>query len=63
MKKTQTVYKLTENVMMTVNEETGDHISIHDYGEPCSGIVKHWGTKKEIIKELESIITALKTKI
>ncbi len=64
MKKVTTTYVSSEKslkaILITVNEEVKDHISIHDYGEPCSGILKHWGSSKQLIKELESIIKAIK---
>lgn len=63
MKKLSTTYQLTEYVLVTVNEElkeTIEHISLHSYGEPCFGILKHWGSKAEIISELETIIKKLK---
>ncbi len=62
MKKIQTTYtsKTFEGLTITVNEETTDHISVHTYGEPCSGILKHWGTRAELIGELKLIIEAIK---
>lgn len=64
MKKLSETYQLIENkrwsVQMTINKELGDHVSIHEFGEPCSGILKHWGSKKDLIKELENIIEELK---
>jgi len=59
MKKIQTNYKLTENVQMVVNEEFTEHICLIEYGENCSGILKHWGSKSEIISELKEIISQL----
>lgn len=63
MKKLQTTYQLIENkrwsIFLTKNEETGDHYSIHDSGEPCSGVLKHWASKEDLIKELQAIIKAL----
>jgi len=55
MKKYQTTYT-GKYCQITVSEEIKDHISIQDFGEPCSGILRHWGTKKELIKELQNII-------
>lgn len=49
-----------DRLMITVNEEVKDHISIHEYGEPCSGIIKNWGTPKQLIKQLEEAIDAIK---
>lgn len=60
MKKISTTYRLTDEVQMIVNEEFPDHICLINYGEACSGILKHWGTKKTIIRELEDIIKKLK---
>ena len=59
MKKIQTTYQLTDDTLLTVNEEFTDHVSVHGYGDPCSGILKHWATRKSIIKELQTIIAAL----
>ena len=59
MKKASTTY-YNNTCHITVNEEVKDHISVHDGGEPCSGLMRHWGSKKEIIKELEEIIEAIK---
>lgn len=43
-----------------MNEEVKDYISIHDFGEPCSGVLKHWGSSKSLIKELEELIDAIR---
>ena len=59
MKKIQTIYELTKNIQLVQNEEFKEHISLIEFGEPCSGILKHWGSIKEIKKELESIIIGL----
>jgi len=61
MKKIYTVYAANKagGAFITVAEDTQDHISVHDYGEPCSGVLKHWGTRAELIKELEGIIRAI----
>ena len=59
LKKIQTTYNIN-NLCITVNEEYPDHISVHEYGEPCSGVLKRWVSKEEIIKELENIIKAIK---
>jgi hypothetical protein len=58
MKKITTIYQLTENVQLVQNEQF-NHISLVEYGEPCSGILKHWGTKAEILRELNEIIAKL----
>lgn len=64
MKKIRTTYTLVENqrwsCYLTENNEVKNNYSIHDFGEPCSGVIKHWGTKEAIIKELEAIIKELK---
>lgn len=59
MKKATTTYyehlKCRENtVYITVDE--GNRISLHDYGEPCSGVLRHWGTREELKKELQELI-------
>lgn len=59
MKKVFTTYS-NKGVYITVNGEVDDHISIHEGAESCSGILKHWGSKKELIKELEDIIKMIK---
>lgn len=60
MKKIETRYKLTNNVILVQNEEYTPHINLVEYGENCSGILKYWGTKEEIINELQEIINKLK---
>ena len=60
MEKIQTNYKLTDNVQLVVNEEFQEHICLIEYGENCSGILKHWGSKDGIINELTEIIDKLK---
>lgn len=47
------------NLVITANEEY-PHVSIHEYGEPCSGVLRHWGTVDELVEECEKIIKALK---
>ncbi len=59
MKKLQTNYKLTDNVQLVVNEEYKKHICLIEFGENCSGIMKYWGSKEEIIAELQEIINKL----
>jgi len=60
MKKILTTYA-NNTVCITVNEESAEHISVHDLsGEPCSGILKHWGTRAALIRELETIIISIK---
>lgn len=59
MKKIQTTYELTKNIQLVQNEEFKEHISLIEYGEPCSGILKHWGSKTEILRELNEIIAKL----
>lgn len=64
MKKVQSTFKIVENqrwsVYLTKNEEIDNHYSIHDSGEPCSGVVRHWGSKEDHIELLEKIIKELK---
>ena len=59
MYKIQTIYKLTENVNLIHNEEFKGHICLTEMTEPCGGILKHWGTKKELIAELHEILKEL----
>lgn len=48
-------------LVLSVNEETPfQHVSIHEYGDPCSGVLQHWGTPDELIEECEHIIEVLK---
>lgn len=48
------------SICVTVNHEAGvPHISVHE-GEPCSGILKHWGSPENLIAELEQIIKVIK---
>lgn len=65
MKKIQTTYKLVENqkwsVYLTESNEVSNHYSVHDCGEPCGGIVRHWATKEALIRELEAIVRGLKS--
>jgi len=61
MKKLQTTYQLTNDIQLIKNEELGDHICLINFGETCSGILKYWGTKEKIIKDLENIIKKLKS--
>lgn len=61
MKKIQTTYSSNDSrFCVAINEEYPDHISVYEHGEPCSGVLRHWGSKKELIKELEDIIKAIK---
>jgi hypothetical protein len=60
MKKIQTIYKLTDSVNIVHNEEYPEHYSLTEFNEPCSGIIKHWGTKEALIAELEWIVKKLK---
>jgi hypothetical protein len=63
MKKVQSTYTLVENhrwtVLLTKNEEDENSYSIHEYGEPCSGVIKHWASKEDHIALLERIIKEL----
>ncbi len=66
MKKISTTYSVTNlsrarSFEITVSEDVGfKHVSVHDGGEPCSGILRHWGSPKDLISELEEVIEALK---
>lgn len=64
MKKIQTTYVLVDNVrwsaLVTKNEESENSYSIHDYGEACSGLLKHWDTLDNHIEFFEKIIKELK---
>lgn len=64
MKKVQTTYVLVSNVkwsaLLTENNEIENHYSIHDYGEPCSGVLRHWDTLENHIGFFEKIISELK---
>ena len=63
MKKITTEYVLLDNdnwsVYVTVDEQE-KRISLHSLGEPCNGILRHWGTKEELIIELNAIVESLK---
>jgi hypothetical protein len=62
-KEIQTTYSLGNDYQLHVNEESGeDYMNITElgYGEPCSGILRHWDTKEKLIAELEGIIKRLK---
>lgn len=49
------------SVCVTVSHEAGNpHISVQEYGEPCSGILRHWGSPEALIAELEQIIKVIK---
>lgn len=59
MKKFQTTYyhyypNREDMIHITVDEN--DRLSLHDHSEPCSGILRHWGTRDELKKELQEII-------
>ena len=57
--KIETRYALGMNCQLIVNEEVKDNMCLVDLGEPCSGILKHWGSKKQLINELKLIIKEL----
>jgi hypothetical protein len=64
IKKASTTYYVhlksrQDTVCITVNEETPDHMTIYDGVEPCSGILRHWGTRKELRAELEELIAII----
>lgn len=64
MKKVQSTYILVDNIkwsaLLTKNEESENCYSLHDYGEPCSGLLKHWDTIENHIGFFEKIIKELK---
>ena len=58
MKHIQTTYS-ANGFVITVNDEVADrlkHISITDFGEACSGILRHWGTPNELKSKLRKAI-------
>jgi hypothetical protein len=59
IKKIQSSYSLGNNFVLHVNEEFPDHMSVTEFGEPCSGILKHWGSKRQLIGELKSLVIFL----
>ena len=63
MKKISTTYSCLakngyRNWYITVSDDNADHLSVHNI-EPCDGVLKHWGTKKELIDELKEIIKSI----
>ena len=58
MKKIETRYSNHE-ICIAVSEEIPNHISVYDGIEPCSGVLRHWGTKEKLISELKNIIKEL----
>ena len=62
MKKIQTTYfDSNSNLCLTINNDVEDSISIHEFGEPCSGILKYWGKRKNLIDNLEKAIKFIKS--
>lgn len=59
MKKISTTYMFPK-FYITINEEVKERISISDLWEANQGFLKHWGTPKQIIEELEEAIKAVK---
>jgi hypothetical protein len=59
IKKLETRYSMGNCYQLVVDEETKDHFSIIEFGESCSGILKHWNCKKGFITELKQIIDFL----
>jgi len=59
IKKIKTTYNLTDDLFVTVNEEIGDLISLHDFGEPCGGVLRYWNSKEKTILELRRIADLL----
>ena len=63
MKKSQTIYSVRKkdfSFCVAVNAESPGYISVYDGIEPCSGVLRHWGTREQFIKELETIISEIK---
>jgi hypothetical protein len=60
MKKVQTTYQ-GQYGTYHVSEEVKNHLSVTSFGEPCSGVLRHWGTKEELINELNGIIKELES--
>ena len=59
MKKIETRYVLTDNLYLIINEEVKDHMCLVEFGEPCSGILRHWGSQDDLVVELKKIIEKL----
>jgi hypothetical protein len=65
IKKTQTTYTFYvrrnedyDAYDLVVSEETPDHVCVCTV-EPCDGVLRHWGTRKELVDELKQIISVL----
>ena len=50
-----------EKLKEDINEQTRYLISVHDDGEPCSGFLKQWGSKEDLIEILEDTIKEIKS--
>lgn len=48
-----------DTVYIAVNEEAGGGMSIYDGIEPCSGVLRHWGSKSELRAELMELVSIL----
>jgi hypothetical protein len=59
MIKIETKYAISSDYQLIVSEEVKNHMSIVEYGEACSGILKHWGSKEKLIGEMKHLITLL----
>lgn len=59
VKKTMTTYSLGNNHQLLVNEEYPDHMCLIEYGEACSGVLKHWGSRKQLVTELKLLVEYL----
>ena len=64
MQKIKETYVTKGGVCITLNLETNGVqnmvISLHDAGEPCSGLFRHWGSPERFIKYMEDLIEELK---
>ena len=47
-----------DTVSIAVNDE-GNGMSIYDGIEPCSGVLRHWGSKAELRAELMELVEIL----
>lgn len=48
-----------DTVHVYKSNEVEDHYSLYDGIEPCSGVLRHYGTKAELIAELKEYIEIL----
>lgn len=64
LKKIHTLYELQlgtkfPSVYLTMSTEAKNHMSVHSLGEPCNGVLHHWGTRQSLIEELRMIADRL----